>query len=94
MIRHPALIISLGANDLVNNRYGFITSKYLGNAVVRNRLRRLLREAVRMVHASLRPGHDVLLIARPALIDLNLVEIQQVVKQLCQRANLWMENDR
>jgi RNase P protein component len=46
-----------------------------------------------MFHVRLRPGHDVILIARPALTALNLVEIQQVVKQLCQRANLWMEEE-
>ena len=48
-------------------RFGFTATKKLGNAVVRNRIRRRLKEAVRLVapdHA--RPGCDYVLIAREA----------------------------
>ena len=42
--RHHMLILSVTPNGLTHNRYGFVTSKHLGKAVVRNRTRRLLRE--------------------------------------------------
>ena len=42
--RHPFLILSVIENNLEHNRYGLIVSKRLGNAVKRNRVRRLMRE--------------------------------------------------
>ncbi|MBN9280549.1 MAG: ribonuclease P protein component [Hyphomicrobium sp.] len=48
-------------------RFGFTATKKLGNAVVRNRIRRRLREAVRLVAPSqARTGCDYVLIAREA----------------------------
>ncbi len=46
-------------------RFGFTVTKKVGNSVIRNRIRRRLREAVRLTDFSLpRPGHDYVLIAR------------------------------
>lgn len=47
-------------------RFGFTLTKKVGNAVVRNRARRRLREAVRLADATLpaRPGHDYVLVGR------------------------------
>ena len=49
-------------NELEHNRYGFVTSKRLGGAVVRNRVRRRLREAVRSL--PVRAGWDVVISAK------------------------------
>jgi ribonuclease P protein component len=46
------------------NRYTVIAGKKQGGAVQRNRVKRLLREALRHVHDSLVPGIDVLVIVR------------------------------
>lgn len=64
--RHPLMVISFVPNDLTYNRYGFITTKRLGNAVTRNRVRRLLRESMRQV--ILKPGYDVAVIARGRIV--------------------------
>ena len=47
-------------------RAGFVTSKRLGGAVVRNRVRRRLRDIVRTQQTLLRTGHWLVVIARPA----------------------------
>jgi ribonuclease P protein component len=51
------------------SRFGLSTGRRLGNAVVRNRARRRLREALRVMAPSFQPGWDVLIIARPALVE-------------------------
>lgn len=58
------LVIVVRPNDLPANRYGFAVGKRVGNAVRRNRAKRLMRESARMLHPRLRQGHDVLFIAR------------------------------
>jgi ribonuclease P protein component len=51
-------------------RVGFTVSKKVGNAVVRNRVRRRLRDIVRLsAAASLRSGHDYVLIGRRAALE-------------------------
>ena len=55
-------------NSLGRNRYGFAAGKRLGGAVERNRAKRLLREAARALHPALAPGHDIVFIARNALL--------------------------
>ena len=52
-------------------RVGFTCSKKVGNAVERNRVRRRLREVVRLAPPDrMRPGHDYVLIGRRAALDL------------------------
>mgnify|MGYP001024305791 CR=1 FL=1 len=89
--RHPALMLSYTANSLDSNRYGFITAKRLGHAVQRNRVRRLLREAVRAVHPHLATSYDIVFIARHGIVEQPLVEIQRIVVQLCDQAGLLSE---
>lgn len=71
-------------------RVGIITSKRIGDAVRRNRARRLLREAVRTLEESLNDGWDVVFIAQPA-IGARSVRMQQVrddVRNLLRRAGV------
>jgi len=59
-------------------RLGFTVSKKVGNAVERNRVRRRLRELVRLSAANrLRAGHDYVLVGRRAALDLPFARMTQ-----------------
>lgn len=64
----PGLVLqALDRADLAPVRVGFTVTKKVGNAVVRNRTRRRLREATRLLRAELPPGgFDLVLIGRDA----------------------------
>ncbi len=85
------LLLSFMPNELEHNRYGFVTGKVLGNAVVRNRTRRLLREAVRQFHPRLKSGLDVVLVARPALVGKPFSVVQRILEELCFQARILQE---
>jgi ribonuclease P protein component len=76
------------ANGLASSRCGFSASKRIGNAVVRNRVRRRLREVVRVQWPNVVPGWDVVFAAREPLREAEFADIQAAVSTLLQRAHL------
>lgn len=86
--RHPCITITYLANVQDHNHYGFITPKRLGNAVQRNKVRRQMKEAVRLLHPQLQQGYNVLFIARDALVGQPFHAIQRILNDLCERAGL------
>jgi ribonuclease P protein component len=61
-------------------------SKRVGNATVRNRVKRVLREAVRIELPRIREGQDLVFIARPSAAGANLQQASDTVGQLLKRA--------
>jgi len=51
-------------------RFGITVTRKIGNAVVRNRIRRRLREAIRAAAEQANPGTDYVLVARPGALTL------------------------
>lgn len=70
------------------SRVGFAAGRKLGGAVVRNRVRRRLREALRLVWPRVRPGFLAVVIARPAAAEMGFGELCSRVAELIQRAGL------
>ena len=75
-------------NGLNLSRYGFSVSRRVGKAVVRNRVKRLLREILRL--APLQPGWDIIFIARPAAATANYANLKRTIEGLLSRAQLLM----
>ncbi len=66
---HSLFTVRFLRTDLETTRFGLSTGRRLGGAVVRNRVRRRIREALRVMAPSFQPGWDVLIIARPAIVE-------------------------
>ncbi len=62
-------------------RYGITTSKKLGNAVHRNRARRLLRAAFRSVQADVLPGKDYVFVAREKILTAKSYQVAAVMRK-------------
>ena len=62
-------------NGRAASRTGLTVSTKLGGAVVRSRVKRLLREAWRALQPELRPGYDVVLAARAACVSAKTPEV-------------------
>ena len=63
-VTDPALVVYYSKNRAGICRIGITTSKKIGNAVERNRSRRLLKEAFRSVCPDVIPGYDIVIVAR------------------------------
>ncbi len=87
---HPLLVLNVVQNDQAYNRYGFIAGKSVGNAVARNRAKRLLREAMRR-HDEIEEGWDLVLIARKQMKGVLLDQVQAALDELLERAKFNQE---
>lgn len=82
---HQLLAVRIRRTDLGVTRFGLATGRNLGNAVVRNRVRRRLRAVLREMSLTFRPGWDVLIIARPGIVDAGHDAVQGAVRRLLER---------
>ena len=73
-------------NGLSLSRYGFSVSRRVGRAVVRNRVRRLFREILRLI--PLEPGWDIVVIARPAAATTDYATLRKSVVGLLSQVHL------
>ena len=80
------IIIRVLPNGLDISRYGFAVSRRVGKAVVRNRIKRRLREIIRQL--PLRAGWDIVVIARGAAVPADFAGLGRSVIGLLSRAGL------
>jgi len=80
------LVIRYLPNGLDHSRFGFMVSKRIGNAVVRNRVKRRLREAVRVT--PVKAGWDAVFIARRGTESAGYQVLKQAAGNLLHRVHL------
>ena len=73
-------------NDLDASRIGFLVGRRVGCAVVRNRVKRRLREIARQEAVS--KGWDVVVIARAQMADVPFADAQRALRDLWRRAQV------
>ncbi|MCB8981903.1 MAG: ribonuclease P protein component [Ardenticatenaceae bacterium] len=86
--RHPLCILVARRSETEASRFAFVASRRVGKAVIRNRVRRYLREAVRLHLNQIQPGWDCVWIARPLLPEATFAEVETAVLQLLARSEL------
>lgn len=87
---HPLLILRAVPNTLATVRVGITASRKVGDAVTRNRARRLLREAARQLYPHIVPGWDLVLVARASMAEVKTPAVAAALTLLLQRAHLWV----
>jgi ribonuclease P protein component len=84
------LIVQSRADQLdAPPRIGIAAGKRLGAAVLRNRIKRRLREGVRQVYPNLSNGIDVVIIARAPIEHAAVAEVVVALAQAFQQAGVW-----
>lgn len=83
------LILGARPNHTGRSRCGFVVGRKQGGAVLRNRLKRRTREAVRLIYAQIVPGWDLVFIVRAGVLNAPWGHLQRAVHTLLKQAGLW-----
>lgn len=80
------LVVRVLSNDSQVSRFGFVAGKVVGGAVVRNRVKRRLREAARRL--AVRDGFDIVVGARKPAADAGFEALSSALASLAERAGV------
>ena len=90
---HPyfRLLTSPRSNSTHPTRIGFIvSSKIATQAVDRNKIKRLLRQATQACLSRFQPGHDLLILAKPAIVNHSLADLTPALIKALNNLNLLL----
>ena len=77
-------------NKSGGNRLGITVSTKIGKAVVRNRIRRRIKEAYRSVEMNIPNGVNMVIVARSAAKDRTMPQIRENMIKLLKKSDLWV----
>ena len=89
----PYLVLYCRPNRRGENRLGYTVSTKLGHAVVRNRVRRRLREIVRLSEPALKQGWDLVVVARSRCVGAPYRKIEASFLEACGKLGLLKEEN-
>ena len=89
----PCLALYVRKNGRAGNRLGLTVSTKVGKAVIRNRVRRRLREIYRAHEPRLRGGVDLVVVARVRAGHSRYHTLDADFRKLCTRLELWKREE-
>jgi len=82
-------ILKIKKNGFLLNRFGIIVSKKISKkAVERNKIKRILRDALVALNKNMTQGHDMLFIARPGIFNETKEKIRQSAEESLVKAGI------
>lgn len=82
------IVLFYRKNNLGYNRLGFLASKKVGNSVVRNRARRLMKESFRKLETDSQTSFDIILIARNTIKEVKCDDVFRCMNSLMKKTGI------
>lgn len=89
---HPFIVLIAHPNHTDQLRIAVVAGRSVGSAVRRNRAKRLMRAVLQQRLKTIRPGWDIILIARQSMANADYETTDQAIDNLINRANLLLND--
>jgi ribonuclease P protein component len=90
-IYHPLLVLVYTRSDEQQTRAAAVASKAVGNAVIRNRIKRRLKSCLDSLWRNINQPWDLIFYSRPAIVNANTMEICSAIEYLLLEAGVLGE---
>jgi ribonuclease P protein component len=91
---NACLVLYARRNRTNTNRVGITVGKKLGHAVVRNRVRRRIREVYRLNEEKFQPGWDIVVVARSKAVTADFATLTNAYLSLAKKAGIQSEENK
>ena len=85
---HPLIVLIAIPNEMSHSRFGVGAGRSIGNAVQRNRAKRIIRETIRPLIPHISAGWDLVILARRPIVNIKFSEIRLALTSLLTQAEL------
>jgi len=94
-VTSPSLVLTYYRRETSGQpKIGFAAARKLGTAVMRNRIKRQMREAVRPHLHKIDPNYNIIFLARMKIKGISVVDMEKNMSGLLQRARLINRDDK
>ncbi len=90
---YKALMMTFLPTKLKDIKVGFSVSKKIGKSVVRNKIKRRLRESFVSLLKNIKPNYNFIFTAKQGIQDLDFHEIRQNMLEILKKYGLYIENN-
>lgn len=88
-LKEKFLFVKIKNNGMDLNRFGFIVSKKVSKkAVIRNKIKRRLREIIKARIAKMKQGYDIIILVYPEIKEKSFLEIENIVDKIFKKVKL------
>ena len=88
------LILYVKENDLKENRVGYSITKKVGNSVVRNKIRRRMKEIYRLNLVDIKEGYDFIFIPKKNVTDISYKELESAMIHIMKLTKIKKVKDK
>ena len=82
------LVLYVKNNNIGNTRVGYSITKKIGNSVVRNRIRRRMKEIYRLRFDSIKNNYDLIFIPKKNIVDISYKELESAMLHILKLAGV------
>ena len=85
------LVLYVRKNNMINSRVGYSITKKIGNSVVRNKVRRRMKEIYRLKFNNIKEGYDLIFIPKKNIVDISYKELESAMLHIMKLSKVYKE---